>query len=133
MSFFEAITICLKKYATFSGRATRSEFWYFFLFYAICNTIAPIMDIFLFDTIYGMFFWIVYIVTLLPYLAVWVRRLHDIGKSGWAILITIIPFIGGLWFLILMVKNSQEGANQYGPNPKDGNASVEEFGAATAV
>ena len=115
MDFFEAIKTCFKKYATFSGRATRSEFWYFFLFYIIVNIIAPIMDIFLFDTIYGMFFWIVYIVTLLPYIAVWVRRLHDINRSGWWCLTCITPFI--LVLIFFLCKNSDEGTNNYGIQP----------------
>ena len=116
MNFFEAITTCFKKYATFSGRATRSEFWYFVLFYIIINTIAPIMDIFLFDTTYGMFFWIVYIVTLLPYIAVWVRRLHDINRSGWwtiPISITSAVLVGLIWFVIWSAKDSVSEQNNY--------------------
>ena len=113
MDFFEAITTCFKKYATFSGRATRSEFWYFVLFYIIVNTIAPIMDIFLFDTIYGMFFWIVYIVTLLPYIAVWVRRLHDINRSGWWQLLWF-TIIGGILLIIWHATEGENKKNKFG-------------------
>ena len=116
MTFFESITTCFKKYATFSGRATRSEFWYFFLFYVIATTIAPIMDIFIFDTIYGMFFWITYIVTLLPYIAVWARRLHDINRSGWWIIpisITSVFIVGFIWFIIWSTKDSVKELNNY--------------------
>jgi len=116
MSFFEAITICFRKYATFSGRATRSEFWYFVLFYVICLIIAPIMDLFLFNTVFGMFYWIVYIVTLLPYFAVWVRRLHDINRSGWwtiPIMITSMIIVGTIWFIIWGCKKSVADNNNY--------------------
>jgi len=116
MGFLEAIMVCFKKYATFSGRANRSEFWYFFLFYIIANIIASIMDIFLFDTVYGMFFWIVYILTLLPYISVWVRRLHDINKSGWwtiPISITSAFLVGIIWFVIWSSKDSVLEPNNY--------------------
>ena len=53
-----------------------------------------------------------------PTIAVSVRRLHDIGKSGWMILISLIPFVGGIWMLILMIRDSNPGDNEYGPNPK---------------
>ena len=83
MNFFEAIKICFKKYATFSGRAPRSEFWYFVLFYIICSFIAPIMDYFLFGTMFGMFYWVFYILTLLPYLAVWISNRPGTVKIVW--------------------------------------------------
>ncbi|MFN3568205.1 MAG: DUF805 domain-containing protein [Caldimicrobium sp.] len=57
--------------------------------------------------------------TLLPYLAVTVRRLHDVGKSGWWILISLVPFIGLIWLLVLLCTDSQPGENKYGPNPKE--------------
>jgi len=116
MNFFEAIKSCFTKYVTFAGRASRAEFWYFFLFYIICNTIAPIMDIFIFDTFYGMFFWIVYIITLFPYISVWVRRLHDINRSGWwtiPITITSIVVVGLIWFIIWSCKKSVSEENNY--------------------
>ena len=116
MNFFEAIKICFKKYATFSGRASRSEFWYFVLFYIICSFIVPIMDYFLFNTIFGMFYWVFYILTLLPYLAVWIRRLHDINRSGWwtiPIGITSMVVVGAIWFIIWGSKKSVTDNNKY--------------------
>jgi uncharacterized membrane protein YhaH (DUF805 family) len=107
-----------RKYATFSGRATRSEYWYFILFNTIISVVLVLTfgeevsteNIGLVD-IYA-------IITVLPILSVTVRRLHDVGKSGWFLLISIIPIIGGLWLLILYVRDSTPGANKYGPNPK---------------
>ena len=74
------------------------------------------MDIFIFDTIYGMFFWITYIVTLLPYIAVWARRLHDINRSGWWIIpisITSVFIVGFIWFIIWSTKDSVKELNNY--------------------
>lgn len=101
VSFGEAIKTCFSKYATFSGRASRSEFWYFFLFSFILGCI-PIVN------------FIAGLVLLLPSLAVAVRRLHDTGKSGWWYLICLIPFIGGLVLLIFYCQEGQPDANQYG-------------------
>ncbi len=67
---------------------------------------------------YGPFYIIYLLVVLIPGLAVLVRRLHDIGKSGWWFLIVLIPFIGNIWLLVLLAKDSTDGSNEYGPNPK---------------
>lgn len=68
---------------------------------------------------YGPLYGIYLLAIILPSLAVAVRRLHDIGKSGWMILISLIPLIGGIWLLVLLVTDSNPGDNQYGPNPKE--------------
>ena len=68
---------------------------------------------------YGPLYGIYLLAIILPSLAVAVRRLHDIGKSGWMILISLIPLIGGIWLLVLLVTDSNPGNNQYGPNPKE--------------
>ena len=105
----EAIKACFAKYATFDGRACRSEYWYWTLF----------------SFIVGLFLgWIPYLGTLLsilfilPGIAVSVRRLHDIGKSGWWYLLSFIPILGWLAMIYFYVLDSQSGANQYGLNPK---------------
>ncbi len=112
----------LKKYATFSGRARRKEYWMFVLFNIIFSVVATILDSVLGtldqDTGYGLLSGLYALAVLLPSLAVLVRRLHDIGKSGWWIFITLIPLVGAIWLLVLMVTDSQPGDNQYGPNPK---------------
>ena len=118
MNYYLAV---LKKYADFNGRAQRAEYWYFVLFNFIISIVLGIVDGALGFNI-GMnigFLGLIYsLVVLLPGLAVSIRRLHDIGKSGWMLLVCFIPVIGAIWFLILMVKDSTPGDNQYGPNPK---------------
>lgn len=114
----------LKQYADFSGRARRAEYWMFVLFNFIFALVAAILDNILGLTIgegvpYGVFYMLYGLVVLIPGLAVSVRRLHDVGKSGWMILLSIIPIVGAIWLLVLMVTDSKPGENQYGPNPKE--------------
>ncbi len=112
----------LKKYATFSGRARRKEYWMFVLFNIIFSIVATVLDSVIGtrdpDTGYGIISGLYSLAVLLPGLAVSARRLHDIGKSGWWLLIVLIPIIGAIWLLVLMVTDSQPGDNEYGPNPK---------------
>ena len=112
----------LKKYAVFSGRARRKEFWMFFLFNVIFSFLAVILDNVLGtvseDTGYGIIYSLYTLAVLLPGLAVLVRRLHDIGKSGWWIFISLVPLIGSIVLLVFLATDSQPGENQYGPNPK---------------
>ncbi len=114
---------CMKQYADFGGRARRTEFWMFVLFNIIFSVVASLIDRAIGFKIgaiqLGIIGLIYSLAVLIPALAVSVRRLHDIGKSGWMILINLIPFIGWIWFIVLMVKDSQPGENQYGPNPKE--------------
>ncbi|HKJ43372.1 MAG TPA: DUF805 domain-containing protein [Sunxiuqinia sp.] len=113
----------LKQYADFSGRARRKEYWMFVLFNILFAIVALILDNLLGLTVgklpYGVFYFLYSLVVLIPGLAVSVRRLHDIGKSGWMILISLIPIVGGIWLLILLVSDSKPGENEYGPNPKE--------------
>lgn len=113
----------LKQYADFNGRARRKEYWMFVLFNLIFSVIAMILDnvfgIAMEGIGYGPLYGIYLLAIILPSLAVAVRRLHDIGKSGWMILITLIPLIGGIWLLVLLATDSNPGDNQYGPNPKE--------------
>ena len=113
----------LKKYAEFNGRSRRKEYWMFVLFNIIFAFIAVALD-YAFGTTYGDFgYGIVYtlyaLAVLIPGLAVTVRRLHDVGKSGWMILVGFIPIVGAIWLIILTVTDSQPGENEYGPNPKE--------------
>lgn len=113
----------LKQYADFKGRARRKEYWMFVLFYSIFLIITSILDITLGidfgGTGTGPITLLFYLVILIPGLAVTVRRLHDVGKSGWMILINFIPIIGGIWLLVLLLTNSNQGENKYGANPKE--------------
>ena len=111
----------LKKYAVFDGRAGRSEYWYFVLFNTIIGFalgiieslagIAPEMDFSVLGGIYTL-------AVLLPSIGVSIRRLHDTGRSGWWLFISLIPFIGAIIILSFTLTDSQEGTNQYGPSPK---------------
>ena len=113
----------LKQYADFNGRARRKEYWMFTLFSIIFYIVAMILDNIVGTAIdgvgYGLFYILYALAILIPSLAVSVRRLHDVGKSGWMILISLIPLIGAIWLLVLMVTDSNPGENEYGPNPKD--------------
>lgn len=108
MDFMTAVKTCFSKYADFNGRATRSEYWYFFLFQFICGIVLgwiPIVG------------WLVSLALLVPQLAVAWRRLHDMGKSGANYLFNLIPLVGWIFVLIWLCKETQPGDNQYGPQP----------------
>ena len=107
----------LRQYADFNGRARRTEYWMFVLFNFIFSVIANLLD-YLFGTIY-VFSGIYALAVFIPSLAVTVRRLHDINKSGWMILVAFIPVIGAIWLFILLVMEGTPGENQYGSNPKE--------------
>lgn len=112
----------LKKYAQFNGRSRRKEFWMFTLFNLIIYIVLYALAIALMDSgigkvllglcaIYGL-------AVLIPCLAVTVRRLHDLGKSGWWWFICLVPFVGGLILLVFMCLDSEPGTNKYGPCSK---------------
>ncbi|MFC6156869.1 DUF805 domain-containing protein [Kribbella sp. NPDC058693] len=121
----------LKKYAVFDGRARRKEYWMFVLFNVIASIILSILDKILgldfgsgstsssgwLSTIYSL-------AVLLPTIGVAIRRMHDTGRSGWWILINLIPCIGWIWFIVLAAQEGNAGDNQYGPDPK----AAERFG-----
>ncbi len=113
----------LKQYADFSGRARRKEYWMFVLFNMIFAIVAIILDnvlgIAMKEIGYGPLYGLYVLAVLIPGLAVGVRRLHDIGKSGWMFLISLIPLIGGIWLLVLFCTDSQQGSNKWGQNPKE--------------
>lgn len=112
----------LKQFADFNGRARRKEYWMFFLFNAIFAIVASMLDgaldIKIFLGLYGPIYLVYALVMLVPGLAVAVRRLHDIGKSGWMLLVVLIPLVGGIWLLVLMASEGNQGDNAYGPDPK---------------
>lgn len=109
----------LKKYATFSGRSRRSEYWQFFLVYVVILVAASAVDTMLIaDDGMGALTGLVAFGLLLPSLAVTVRRFHDIGKSGWWFFINLVPVVGPLLLLYFMAQDGQAQENAYGPNPK---------------
>ena len=122
----------LKKYATFSGRAQRAEYWYFVLFSTIISFVLILLDIMLGTSDSngtGLLSGIYSLAVFIPTLAVSVRRLHDIGKKGWWLLAILIPFIGFILLIIWFATDSKED-NQYGEDPKKadkGNNSIEQL------
>ncbi len=113
----------MKKYAVFSGRARRKEYWYFALFNFIISIVLIIIDAVIgsFNPDVGMGFLggVYALAILIPSIAVAVRRLHDIDRSGWWLLIGMIPLIGGLVLLFFAVQDSKPGPNRFGANPKE--------------
>lgn len=110
-----------KKYADFTGRARRTEYWMFVLFSLIVAVGIGIVD----GLITGGILGIVYaLAILIPSIAIAVRRLHDTNRSGWWVLVSLVPFIGFLILIYFLVLDSQPGDNQYGPNPKAVGAAV---------
>lgn len=113
----------LKNYAGFSGRARRKEYWYFVLFNTIISIVLAFFDgitgTFSEATGMGLLSGIYALAVLIPSLAVSVRRLHDTDRSGWWLLIALVPLIGAIVLLVFLVLDSNPGQNQYGANPKD--------------
>jgi uncharacterized membrane protein YhaH (DUF805 family) len=114
--------LALKKYAEFSGRSRRSEYWYFVLFYVLIY-----MGLALVDTLTGSFnaasgmgilSGIYSLGMLIPSIAVGIRRLHDTDRSGWWLLISFVPVIGAIVLIVFFFQDSQPGDNRFGPNPK---------------
>jgi uncharacterized membrane protein YhaH (DUF805 family) len=114
-------------YANFAGRARRKEYWMFVLFNLIFAIVAMIIDnilgtTFKFGDLYSLPYGWLYLLyglgIIIPSLAVLVRRLHDVGKSGWWFFIVLIPLIGAIWILILVCTDGNPGENIYGPSPK---------------
>ncbi len=124
----------LKQYADFNGRARRKEYWMFVLFNIIFAICAIFIDNIIGTAIDGIGYGIIYLLytlaVFIPGLAVTVRRLHDIGKSGWMILVGLIPFIGGIWLLVLTVTEGNSGANEYGPDPKNEHDEINQIGVS---
>lgn len=114
--------IVLRKYADFSGRAQRAEYWFFVLFYILFIIALTIVDgaVGLLNYGYGIgvLSGVFALAMLIPSLSVTVRRLHDTSRSGWWILISLIPLIGGIVLLVFTCLDSTPGTNTYGPNPK---------------
>jgi uncharacterized membrane protein YhaH (DUF805 family) len=107
----------LKNYLGFQGRARRKEYWMFVLFSFIVSIILSILES-IANITSSALTGIYALATLLPSLAVSVRRLHDTGRSGWWLLITLIPLIGSIILIVFACQDSEEDDNQYGPNPK---------------
>jgi uncharacterized membrane protein YhaH (DUF805 family) len=113
MSFTEAVTSVFSKYAIFKGRARRSEFWWFTLFSFVASVVLGFVDGLLFG--HEILSAIFALGTFIPVLAVTVRRLHDIDRSGWWILIGLVPLIGWIILIYWYTREGTPGLNQFGP------------------
>ena len=118
MGFGESILSVFRNYVNFAGRASRSEFWYWVLFYLLAAIVASVVDYAIaqgatvkpLTTLLGL-------ACFLPYLAVDVRRLHDIDRSGWWLLIGLIPLVGAILLIVWFCKAGTGGPNRFGPDP----------------
>lgn len=117
MGFFDWYLKCVKgHYADFEGRARRTEYWMFFLVNVIIAVVIGIIAAAVhFETLSTLYS----LAVLVPGIAVGVRRLHDTGRTGWWLLISLLPLIGWIWIIILLATNGDQGSNQYGPDPKE--------------
>ena len=115
MSFWMSIKSVFINYTNFSGRASRSEYWYFTLFYIILGIAIEILDnaFFGYSDFGGPFNWLMTVILFLPSLSVSCRRLHDINKSGWWLLL-FLTIIGIILLFFWYVRKSDEGENKYG-------------------
>jgi uncharacterized membrane protein YhaH (DUF805 family) len=134
MSFTDAVRTCINRFAVFDGRATRSEFWWFYLFVVLVAMVGyvPILILTIIGassgdgaisgifTILSVIFWILWFVVVvalyIPFLAVGCRRLHDRGQSGWLQLLLLVP-CGNIVLLVFWVLEGTPGDNAYGPKP----------------
>lgn len=119
MGFGEAIQSGFKNYVGFTGRAARSEYWYWFLFVFLVSVAAKIVDAGLgggMATV-GLLSGIVTLALLLPNIAIAIRRLHDRDKSGWWLLLVLIPLVGAIILIIWFVMRGTPGPNRFGPDP----------------
>lgn len=113
----------LKRYAEFSGRSRRKEYWLFILLYVILSVVATLLDTSVFREMainneMGVVSLIVSVGLIIPLIAVAIRRLHDTDRSGWWILLGLIPLLGGLVLLVFYCLDGTPGDNRFGPDPK---------------
>ena len=131
MDFQTALRTFWKRYRDFRGRSRRSEYWFIQLFLVVTNISVAIIDLALMGWDVDRFIanggggivglvWI--LVTIVPALAVLVRRLHDTGKSGWWALVGFLPLVGAIVLLVFTVTDSSPGENKFGPSPKESSA-----------
>lgn len=117
MGFGEAVKTCFDKYATFEGRARRSEYWFFTLFLVVASIVAAILDAVIGAPVTQA---LLFLGTIVPGIAVAVRRLHDTDRSGWLYLIAFVPLVGFILLIVWFCQDSKPAPNQWGPSPKHG-------------
>ena len=117
MDLTSSVTVCLQKYATFTGRASRSEYWWFTLVITIVTFLFSLIDVLIFSGLVAdieLLSTLFSIATLLPSIAVSVRRLHDTDRTGWWLLLMFVPVIGWLVLIYFHVLKGTVGDNEYG-------------------
>ncbi len=120
MNFQDAVRVCLMKYSDFNGRASRPEMWFGLLAAAGVSMLASIVDSVAFDIAlddFGVFYAIAFLGLLLPTLAAQVRRLHDTDRSGWWVLIALLPLVGLILLIVWWSQKGTVGTNRFGPEP----------------
>jgi len=122
MSFGEAIRTCFSKYATFSGRARRSEYWFWVLFGTLIGLAGLLIDRAGAGGMGQVIADLIGLLLLLPTFAVSVRRLHDVDRTGWWLLINFIPLFGMIVLLVWNCTRGTIGPNRFGPDPLAGEA-----------
>ncbi len=121
MDFLTAVKVCMEKYSIFSGRALRSEFWFFQLFVVLGSILMSVVDMVISDASFGdsgETYTAFFTVTLIPSFAAGARRLHDINRSGWWQWLWIIPIIGWIVIIVWLATKGEDSDNRFGPPPK---------------
>ena len=118
MTFSEAVKTCLtEKYFKISGRATRSEYWWFQLFYfLLCGGIG-VVSVAAQQDLFIVLMGLLVLLMICPLFCVQIRRLHDAGFSGWFVLLSLVPYLGGIALFVMTLLKS-DGDNKWGPNPR---------------
>ena len=116
MGFMEAVKTVFARYVDFQGRSPRSEYWWFYLFTFICNIVINVVSAASPEV--GLILIIIFVLaTLIPSIAVSIRRLHDLDKSGWWILIALVPIVGAILLIVWFCTKGTDGDNRFGPDP----------------
>ena len=114
MNFLESLKTCYKKIFNYRGRASKSEYWWFQLYY----TLFAILTTYFQDHSFGQVLIYLWLFNNLPMLSAGVRRFHDMNKSGWTLLWSLVPIIGAFIVLIMLAGDGTKGKNKFGPKPK---------------
>ncbi len=125
MNFVDAVKSAFARFADFATRSSRSEFWWFMLFYFLVGLVVSIIGFTIESSVFGqgmemtsgIIDLLVFLVFIVPTISVTARRLHDIGRSGWWQLMALIPLLGALILLFWVVKRGEDGDNRFGANP----------------
>jgi uncharacterized membrane protein YhaH (DUF805 family) len=125
MGFGEAISSGFSNYVNFSSRAARSEYWFWALFFALVYLVTAIIDVLIMSAGnggIGVLSGLAALALFLPSLAVTIRRLHDLDRSGWWVFLGFVPLVGGIILLIWYCSKGTDGSNRFGPDPLAGHA-----------